>query len=264
MRVHTRPLGRGIRVGPIPPPGLFLILAIALALASPGVRGAAAQAENPIVFERLDVDVSLSDSGSAGFRVAGVLRNDGEVPVVPGYVILRLAPRGGGNLSVEGLEGRDPTRGAELEVVAMREGDTLIIRCSMWQPLRPGESERFEIRFEVGGVSTRGVLFEESRLTLGPLSSEVEGGRLLITPPEGEVITYADPPPEGDGWPLSGLGPGRTLDVRVETSRLPLPRLPVPGYAALWGSAAAAVAAAGIATILRSRTGRGGPSRGVG
>lgn len=253
------------------------VLLIALSATLPLVE--AAQGEyNPLVYETLEVSARVSGGGSVTVTIRATLRNDGRVPVVPGYGKLpvggvRQRTAGGlplpgekrVNLSVKVLSARDLTRGLDMEVVPLWENGSLVLRYSLWQPLKPGEAESFELTLRIDDGVASGVLFDEFAFGVGPVSSRVESGRVVVVPPDGRTITYASPRPDARGgegsveWDLSGLPSGGRVRVWVEFSPLPLPLLPVRGYLLLWGVVIAAAASAILLRAIRGSAQRGPP-----
>ncbi|MDK2465023.1 MAG: hypothetical protein QI223_09665 [Candidatus Korarchaeota archaeon] len=232
----------------------FFASALVIALCLPTLHALGAQGEyNPLVYERLEVTARVSEDGAVTVTVRATLRNDGRVPVVPGYGKLPVSgirQRSAGglplpgqrrvNLSVTVLSARDLTRNVDMEVVPLWENGSLVLRYSLWQPLRPGQRESFEFSFRIENGVARGVLFDEFAFGIGPISNRVERGRVVIFPPAGSRVTYASPGPGSRGesveWDLSGLPEGGRVRVWVEFSPLPLPMLPIKGYLVFWGA----------------------------
>ncbi len=241
---------------------------LAVLLTSTGVAPARAQEYNPLVYENLEIEVKVSGDGSLTLSIAATLRNDGRVPVVPGYGRLPVTgvrqrslsglPLPGAeraNLSVDVLSARDVTRGVDMEVVPLWENGSLVLRYSLWQPLRPGESESFELTIRVSDAVASGVLFDELSFGMGPFSNRVESGRVAIIPPEGRRFTYASPDPSGVNggaleWDLSGLPAGGRVSLWVEFSPLPLPRLPIKGYFVFWGGVLTAISIPVVSRLI--------------
>ncbi len=232
----------------------FFAAVLMIALCPPTLHpAAAAQGEyNPLVYEKLEVTVQVSEDGSVTVTIRATLRNDGRVPVVPGYGRLPVSgikqKSAGGlplpgeervNLSVTVLSARDLTRNVDMEVVPLWQNGSLVLRYSLWQPLRPGQRESFELSFRIENGVARGVLFDEFAFGIGPISNRVEQGKVVVVPPPGSRVTYASPSPAAkDGsveWDVSGLPEGGRVRVWVEFSPLPFPLLPIKGYLAFWG-----------------------------
>ncbi len=252
----------------------FLIICLLFPWIAVGRVGA--QEYNPLVYENLNIEIELDGDGSATFTIHVVLRNDGRVPVVPGYGMIVVGgvaqrrvlglPLPGSspqNVSLEILYGKDLTRGTEIEVVPLPgENGSVKVRYSLWQPLRPGQSEEFVFSFTVHNAVATGVLFDEFSLEIGPFSSDVERGSLKIIPPSGTKITYVSPRPSSLSgsveWQIDGLKSGTPITIQVELSSLPLPTLPARGYMLVWG-AAILVLLTLIARRLLMRKEGGGP-----
>ncbi len=222
---------------------VLLPIILSLTLLPTCTVGTAAQAQgtvegtyNPLIYSRLDVTVRLSRDGRATVDMRITIRNEGKVLVVPGYGRVPLNLRRG-NSTVEILRSVDLDTGRKIEAVVLDVNGTKVVRYAMWQPLKPNEERSIELVFRVGGVLARGLLFDEFGMTIGPLSNRVEEGRLRIIPPQGEFITYSEPPGDGE-WDLSGLDPGGVMRVSVEFGPLPF-RSPIRGYILFWGGIAA-------------------------
>ncbi|RLG48958.1 MAG: hypothetical protein DRO06_00340 [Thermoproteota archaeon] len=194
---------------------------------------------NPLVFEWVEVSVSFQGDGSAVFEMRGMLKNEGEVVVVPGYGFLKVSAP-----SVEDLSARGP--GGPIEATVSEEGDLKVIRYSLWEPLEPGEAVNVSISFRVPSASS-GLLFREAVLGVGGFSSSVERGVLQVSPPPGSHITYSS-----RDLPLSldGLPQGEGVEVEVEFGPLPA-RLPVKASIATWTAVLAVLA------VVALKVGRG-------
>lgn len=261
----------------VPSPLCFFLLVFLLIPAC--CWNAHAQAEyNPLVYEEFRVEVALKQDGSAVFTVHATLRNDGRVPVVPGYGVLAIncyrqrrllmLPLPGaeeGAPEVKILRAEDVTRGTKIEAVPIEENESISIRYTLWQPLRPGQRVEFELSFEIADVVASGILFNEFSAAVGPFSSRIESGFVRVVPQPGARVVYASPSPSSHSdtisWDLSGVSEGESFTFWVETSVLPLPLLPVKGYILVWSLLLLVLICLTTSRVLRRETRAGRTKR---
>jgi len=194
-------------------------------------------AQDPLIYKRVDITITLNDNGSAIISLSYEIENTARVPAVPGYGYIEFS---NGRISKASAF----VNGRETEVFV--NGST--VRYSVWEVIKPDEDINVRVNVTLSDFLSKGILFNEFQAKIGPFSYWVEEANLRVIPPNGMNIVYL----EGK---TQSLKPGETMDVMGEVSRLPLPNIGIRWYPIIWLIIIAVLVAA-IALLRRRKRDR--------
>ncbi len=214
---------------------LIIPLFFAMILSIPLVQAQPSTAY-PLVYKRVFISLNVSSDGSALVSYKLVMLNEGTVPVVPGYGIIKITGK-----KVLNAEGLSLKSGRKLDVTVDKDK----VKFGVWDVIKPNRSLSVEIRFKISSFVAKGVLFDEYKFET-MFSYPTEECRIVITPPKGEHVVSGK-----DTLVVKNLKPGTPVLVSGEISILPLPKSPVKWYIPFWLIAIGVVAT--VALLLRRR-----------
>ncbi len=204
--------------------------------------------------------VTVTLNGKAHVRYDITIRNLVDNPLVPGIGEIRLQklqPLKLGPISLPLTEERVPVSVENVKVYSGNKrfrasvenaGDYTVVRYEIWYPIEPKGYMNFTVEFDADVVD-EGLLFRAITIPVGT-EMNIRKLEVIVIPPEGWHLSYAEPPLNGGKWELS-VPPHHIVFLTAEYSKLPLPQMPVRGYLLFWGSLALAMLALAVAGLMR-------------
>ncbi len=200
---------------------------------------------NPLKIEKLSINIFFFENNPAQIIFYGVYKNTANVHVVPGYGIINISCKEtgftlspfikGSSLTVKKVSAENPETKQEKEAIVLRSKGNVAVRYSLWDPIEPNGEYPFQVTLMVRGIVAEGLIFNELNFEIGPFSSEIKNGEIILHLPRGYHFTYSSKQlVHGGTLKITNFEPGERIKVNCEFSKFPFPLLPLQGYILFW------------------------------